>query len=133
MAKILCVEDEPDIRADLIEELADAGHTVASAENGEEGLRRAVEFRPDVILCDCLMPTMTGVELLRELRQRYPEFAATPFVVLSAYSDHKYSHEAMSAGAYSYLTKPVDYDQLESVLNSALGQSGAAPAPDQES
>ena len=121
MAKILCVEDEPDIRADLIEDLVDAGHTVASAANGEEGLRRAIEFRPDVILCDCLMPSMTGVEMLRVLRERHPEFSSTPFIVLSAYADNKHSHEAMTAGADAYLTKPVDLDQLESVLNSAIG------------
>ncbi len=123
MARILCVEDEPDIRADIVEELTDLGHSVATAENGEQGLRVAVDFRPQLILCDCLMPAMTGPEMIRALRDKHPEFSSTPCVVLSAFSDETHIEEVRSAGADAYLTKPTNFDELESLLNRLLNGS----------
>lgn len=120
MARILCVEDEPDIRADIVEELKDAGHTVADAANGADGLDHAIQFKPDLILCDFLMPVMTGPEMIQALRERHPELRGTICVVLSAYADPKHRAEAMAAGADSYLTKPIDFDELDVVMRSLL-------------
>ena len=60
MSTILCVEDEPQIRADLAEELADAGYEVLEASNGAEGIRMIVERKPDLVISDISMPGMSG-------------------------------------------------------------------------
>lgn len=123
MARILCIEDENEIRDDLVEELIDAGHEVFAASNGEDGLRAVEEFSPDLIISDCLMPKLTGLELFQELRRRMPEFADRPFVFLSAHADKSHVEEGMKLGANAYLTKPVDFDRLTTIVNSLLIQT----------
>ncbi len=120
MAKILCVEDEDDIRDDIVEELIDAGHQVLAAPNGEEGLLAVGAFHPDLIISDCLMPKMTGIELFQALRRRFPEFADTPFLFLSAHADKSHIEAGLDVGANAYLTKPVDFDRLIAIVNSLL-------------
>lgn len=112
MAKILYVEDEPDIRGDVIEELTDGGHDVAAAVNGLEGLHLALEFEPEMILSDCLMPEMTGPEMVRTLRANHDAFKAVPVIFLSAHADQAHADVGLEAGAEIYLTKPVDFDLL---------------------
>lgn len=120
MAKILCVEDEPEIRADLVDDLVDIGHTVASAANGKEGLEVAVTFCPEIIVCDCLMPVMTGLEMFSALREDYPEFDSIPFVFLSAHAEKSHKEIGLQAGADAYLTKPIDFDRLQEVIKNLL-------------
>lgn len=129
MVKILCVEDEPDIRAEIVEELMDLGHVVVPAGSALSGMQAAIVFRPDIILCDCLMPGMTGPEMVRALRQSHPEFASTPFVVISAYADESHLEEARAAGAAAYLTKPMDFDELEAVLKRLIAEIEDSPLP----
>lgn len=126
MAKILYVEDEVDIRAEIVEELKDSGHMVATAGNGEEGLKMALAFRPEIIICDCLMPVMTGPEMLGVLRGHYKEFAQTPFVFLSAHADQSHQESGLAAGADAYLTKPIDFDRLDAVVAELVGGEGRA-------
>ncbi|MCG8354393.1 MAG: response regulator [Kiloniellales bacterium] len=126
MAKILYVEDEPDIRAELVEALMASGHKVAQAANGFAGLRVAIEFQPEIIVCDCLMPAMTGPEMILTLRRDYPEFSSTPMVLLSASADESHLKEARAAGANAYLTKPMDFDELEAVLRRLLDERQSA-------
>ena len=127
MAKILCVEDEDEIRVDIVEELTDAGHEVLAASNGLEGLQAVTDFRPDLIISDCLMPKMTGPEFFQALRRDYPDFDDVPFVFLSAHADKSHVEEGMALGANVYLTKPVDFDKLLMVVNSLLDHgTGAA-------
>jgi DNA-binding response OmpR family regulator len=112
MIKILYVEDESDLREDLIEELQEDGFEVAWAPNGAEGLRMLGTFKPDLVISDCLMPVMTGIEMFKEMRARYPDFASTPFIFLSAHAQKEHIEEGLGAGANGYLTKPVDYAKL---------------------
>jgi len=112
MTRILYVEDEADLREALTEELAEDGFEVLSASNGEEGLKLLTGFRPDLVITDWLMPRMTGIELIREMRTALPDFALTPVIFLSAYSAKPHIDEAMAAGACHYITKPVDYAEL---------------------
>ena len=112
MIKILYVEDESDLREDLIEELEEDGFEVAWAPNGAEGLKRLVSFRPDLVISDCLMPVMTGIEMFKEMRASYPEFASTPFIFLSAHAQKEQIEEGLGVGANGYITKPVDYAKL---------------------
>ena len=125
MARILYVEDEPDIRSDVVEELVDSGYTISAATDGTEGLQMALDVRPDIILCDCLMPGMTGPEMVRRLRAEHPEFDSVPVVFLSAHADQAHQDEGLAAGAKVYLTKPVDFDELEGVLETLLGAAAA--------
>ena len=128
MARILCVEDEDDIRADIVEELIDAGHEIFAASNGLEGLEAVPAFGPDLIISDCLMPKMTGPEFFQALHRELPAFAGTPFVFLSAHADGSHIEEGMALGADAYLTKPVDFDRLLSVVNSLLNRSARIAA-----
>ena len=127
MARILYVDDEPDIRNVIVEELEECGHTVAQANNGSLGVEVAIEFKPEIVLCDCLMPVMTGPEMIRTLRENRPEFSATPFVMISAYADQAHLDEAKAAGAAAYLTKPMDFDELESLVDRLIDEAGQAP------
>lgn len=112
MIKILYVEDEADLREALTEELQEDGFEVLAASNGEEGLQLLAGFRPDLVITDWLMPRMTGIELIRQMRTALPDFALTPVIFLSAYSARAHIDEAMAAGACRYITKPVDYAKL---------------------
>lgn len=116
MTKILVVEDEPHIRESLVEELMDEGYEVVWRENGRDGLQAILEERPDIIISDCLMPVMSGVEMLGALRADHPEFDDTPFIFLSAHADQANVEAGISHGATAYLTKPVDFDKLHATL-----------------
>ncbi len=131
MIKVLYVEDEPDIRREIAEELDECGFTVLTAENGAVGLEVVAGFQPDVILCDCLMPVMSGPEMLKALRERFPVFVDTPFVLFSAYADKSHLDEAAAAGATAYLTKPVDFEQLEALLRDLIRKPAALTETDQ--
>ena len=122
MATILCVEDEADIQADIVEELVDAGHRVVTAGNGEDGLKAAIEQRPDLILCDSLMPCMTGLEFFARLRSDHPEMGTTPFVILSAHADPSHVAEGLDLGADAYLTKPIDFEKLMETIDTLLAR-----------
>lgn len=112
MTKILYVEDESDLREDLLEELEEDGYEVAWAPNGAEGLRLLETFKPDLVISDCLMPVMTGVEMLKRIRAVESSLRATPFIFLSAHADKKHVEEGLGLGADGYVTKPVDYGTL---------------------
>ncbi len=120
MATILCVEDEPDLRADLAEELEYLGHTVLLAEDGVTGLEKVVAHHPDLVISDITMPRMNGFEFLEKLRAEHPELAEMPFLFLSALSDRKDVLAGIRKGGDDYLTKPVDFDMLAARVGSAL-------------
>lgn len=122
MKKIVCVEDEHDIRGLLVDELTDAGYEVEEAANGQLGLDAILRSKPDLVLCDISMPIMDGHLLLQYLRENHPEFADTPFIFLSALADREHIMEGKILGADDYLTKPIDLDLLLVTIKSRLGQ-----------
>lgn len=130
MANILCVEDEADIQADILEELTDAGHTTSTASTGVEALQAIAGDRFDLILCDNLMPAMTGLELLRRIRGNHPELAHVPFVILSAHADRTHVEQGLEQGADAYLTKPVDFEDLVETVERLLADGRRVPEPD---
>ena len=121
MARVLYVEDETEIRAEIAEDLRDWGHDVATAANGREGLALAFSFRPEVIICDCLMPVMSGAEMLQQVRANRAELGSIPFVFLSAHADQCHKSSSLAAGAEAYLTKPIDLDQLAVLVQELVG------------
>lgn len=107
MATVLVVEDDPVIQNLLEINLELDGHEVVLAGDGIEGVERAREVRPDVILMDVMMPRMGGVEACAALRAE-EAFASTPIVFLSAKAQERDRQEGLAAGATAYVTKPFD-------------------------
>ncbi|MFT7121300.1 MAG: two-component system alkaline phosphatase synthesis response regulator PhoP [Neolewinella sp.] len=105
-AKILLVDDEPDILEILEYTLKKEGYEVATASNGEEGLQRAEEFKPDLIILDIMMPIMDGVEVCRQLRAK-PEFKNTIITFLTAREEDYSQIAALDTGGDDYITKPI--------------------------
>src|SRR6195952_5209938 len=117
--KILIIEDNDDIRENVIEILELAGYTVSSASNGKEGVELAFKDVPDIILCDIMMPELDGYGVLYLLSKR-PETITVPFIFLTAKAEHFDRRKGMEMGADDYLTKPFDDMELLSAIESRL-------------
>ena len=105
-SKILLVDDEPDILEILKYNLVKEGYEVDTANNGEEGLRRAEAFNPDLIILDIMMPVMDGVEVCRQLRAK-PAFRNTIITFLTAREEDYSQIAALDTGGDDYITKPI--------------------------
>jgi two-component system response regulator (stage 0 sporulation protein F) len=114
---VLVVDDQPGIRRLLTEVLNDNGFTVATATNGYEGIKKAEELNPGVILIDMKMPGMDGIEALRELKRLGHSEKA---IVMTAYGELDLVNEAKDIGAYAYITKPFDIVALCSMVSEIM-------------
>ena len=115
--RLLIVDDETDSR-DALAELADRwGYEVQTASDGTEALRRAIEWHPDVILTDLVMPNMDGLWLLRALRAELPD---CPVVLLTGRGTVQTAVQAIKEGAYDFIEKPLEISRLRVVLDRAL-------------
>ena len=115
MAKILIVDDEPDI-LELIEyNLKKEGYLVYTATNGQEAVSEAKRTLPDLIILDIMMPKMDGYEATRQIRKKN-KWAKLPVIALTAKAMMDDREKCIEAGANDYITKPVDADQLISLL-----------------
>ena len=120
-ARILVVEDNELIRAEVATILSLEGFEVLEAENGREGLSRLADSTPDLVLSDLMMPEMDGFALLQAVRTS-AAWRHIPFVVLSARGEQAAAQRALALGARRYLTKPVDVtDLLDAVTCSLAG------------
>ncbi len=119
--RVLIVDDESDLTEALAIRLSSGwGFTVAVAHDGEEGLRKASAFRPDMILLDIAMPNVDGWEMCRRLRDD-PETRSIPIVIMTAWSTEDLHKRAQEEGVTRVLLKPADDDELLSVLRSTAG------------
>ena len=116
--KILIVEDTKDTRELLHYYFTNAGFVVLTASNGGEGAYLAQTEQPDIILSDLMMPTMSGLELLKHLRAQ-PETAGIPIIVFTAFGKEM-REEAIAAGAEQVFSKPFDFDKLVDVVHTLL-------------
>ncbi|WP_226778888.1 response regulator [Oceaniglobus trochenteri] len=121
-ALILVVEDEAALRADIVEELHEAGYRTCAASDGRIALDLLSQTPPDLVLCDITMPGLDGYGLLSALREKRPDLAATPFVFLTALSEPRDVIEGKLMGADDYLVKPVDYDLMLATIAARLRQ-----------
>jgi two-component system response regulator AtoC len=113
---VLIIDDEPGLRQTVSLILREEGYQVFTASDGEEGLARALESKPDIILCDVRMPRLSGLEFL----DRYREADGMGMViVMTAYGGIELAIQAMKKGAYDYLPKPFSPDQLVLTLKKA--------------
>ena len=118
-AKILVIEDAHSLRRDIVEMLGFEQYDVYDAENGLKGLQAARELRPDLIVCDIMMPVMDGFEVLAELRND-PKTRTIPFVFLTARADRTDYRNGMQNGADDYVTKPFSATELLGAVRSQI-------------
>lgn len=114
---ILVVDDEPGIRQALDRFLRRVGYRVVTAESGAGALQRITSDRPAAMLSDVRMPNMSGVELVPKALAAQPDLA---IIMLTAVDSPKTAVECLRLGAYDYLIKPLDLEELELSLQSAL-------------
>ncbi|CAN5296950.1 hypothetical protein BH09BAC5_BH09BAC5_29360 [soil metagenome] len=119
---ILVIEDNKDICDNTAELLDLAGYATIIAYNGKEGLERARDKNPDLVLCDIMMPELDGYGVLRAM-SNIPELRTVPFVFLTAKSEKEDFRKGMDLGADDYLTKPFEGDTLLRVVESRLKKS----------
>ena len=118
--KILCIEDDREIAALIAEELADRGYEVSVAHDGHQGLAAILKCAPDLVLSDISMPVMSGFELLDRLTALAPRFSRMPFVFLTALTDRDSELKGRQLGADDYVTKPIDFDVLATIITARL-------------
>jgi len=117
MADILIVDDEQSVAEAFTRFLKFDGHTAHIASSGEEALRQLETVVPDLVVMDVRMPGMDGLQTLVEMRRRFPDLYV---VIMTAFGTSQTSIDAIRAGAFDYLTKPLDLDHLRSVIQKAL-------------
>jgi two-component system alkaline phosphatase synthesis response regulator PhoP len=117
--KILVVDDEPDIVEFISYNLKSKGYLISTARDGVEAIRKARDFRPDLILLDIMMPNKDGIETIKELRKMH-EFDETAIIFLTALNDEKREIEGLQIGADDYITKPIKPELLATRIGSAL-------------
>lgn len=122
MTTVLFIEDHAPLRRNLREMLTLEGFAVLEAENGPEGLRLARANRPDLVLCDIMLPGMDGHEVLAHLRA-HPETSALPFIFLTAKGDPPDIRAGMNLGADDYLPKPVARADLLNAVRTRLARA----------
>lgn len=118
-ARILIVEDDLSHLEILERHLSRSGHVVKAYESAEKALGALAEFNPQIVLSDLRMPGMGGFELLGKLRADAPDIAV---ILMTAYDDMQTAIDAMKAGAYDYLVKPLDLDNVDQVVRAALSE-----------
>lgn len=126
-ARVLCIEDEQTLLADLHDELTAAGYEVRTASSVQQALDVLAAFVPDLVLCDVMLgcdEQPDGYALHRHIRQQRPDLAATPFVLLTALGQRSDILLAKREGIDDYLVKPVDYDLLLATISARLASVG---------
>lgn len=119
MKKILIIEDNLEIRENTSEILELDGYEVLTAENGKKGVDIAIAEKPDLIVCDIMMPELDGYGVLH-LLSKNPETANIPFIFLTAKAERSDLRKGMDLGADDYITKPFDDIELLSAIESRL-------------
>jgi DNA-binding NtrC family response regulator len=120
---ILIIDDEPDILLVMSANLKKEGYEVETADDGESALRTLESRDFDAIIVDHQMPRLTGMEMLSRLRSGQharPNSSAIPVIVVTAYGSIEMAVRAMKDGAYSYLTKPIQYEELSLQVKNAI-------------
>lgn len=115
--KILIIDDEPILRDSLEMALGTSGYEVLTASTGEEGLEKFQKESPDLILLDHWLPGINGDEVLRKIKETSPE---TPVIIMTAQGSIEMAVNSMKMGAFDFLVKPFDLEQLEDLIRKGL-------------
>ena len=127
MKRILVIEDQPQMLRNLALMLEMEGYEVFTAPNGKLGVDVALEKRPDLVICDVMMPELDGHGVIQTLRAEVAT-ATTPFIFLTARSDRDDVRNGMNSGADDYLVKPVPRKDLLAAIETRLARSEAVEA-----
>ncbi len=121
---VMVVEDFEDNRFMMRRLLEMSGYRVLEAINGEEAVQIAERERPDLILMDLSLPLLDGLAATRRIRQS-EDLREVPIIAVSAHDTADFHAQALAAGCNDYVTKPIDFDQLESLLTRLLPEQTA--------
>lgn len=124
--KILIIDDEATFRNSLQAGLEDAGYLVDAAGDGQSGLELISKKGHELVLLDIRLPGKNGIELLKEIKIKFPDIVV---ILLTAYGDTKSTVKAIKEGAFDYLNKPVDLDELKKCLDKALATRRSSQIP----
>lgn len=119
MKKILLIEDNDDIRSNTAEILELSNYKVVVAENGKTGVEKAILEKPDLIVCDIMMPVLDGFGVLHAVHKNH-DIMNTPFIFLTAKTERNDFRKGMELGADDYITKPFDPTELLNAVDSRL-------------
>jgi len=119
VVKVLLVEDTEDNRQMMRRLLEMSGYRVVEAINGVEAVKLASEEKPRIILMDLSLPLIDGLTATRRIRN-LPGLSKVPIIAVSAHDTADFHSEALAAGCNAYITKPIDYPELEEVVNRLL-------------
>jgi CheY-like chemotaxis protein len=120
---VLLVEDTEDNRFMMKRLLEMTGYRVVEAMNGEEAVKLARSESPHLILMDLSLPVIDGLAATRLIR-KLPELHSTPIIAVSAHDTSDFQSEAIDAGCNSYVTKPIDFNELEGLIRQLLTSDG---------
>ncbi|SNX60909.1 two component transcriptional regulator, LuxR family [Nitrosomonas ureae] len=118
---ILIIEDEKSLRDNISEIIRHYDYRVISAPSGEEGIKSALEFIPDIIICDIMLPGIDGFDVLTRLKQ-IPQLSSTAFIFLTAKSTRSDTRTGMNMGADDYLTKPFTKEELINSIKARIAK-----------
>lgn len=121
-AKLLIVDDEPDLRRFLADAMLLEGYEVALAQDARQGLQQVDQFGPDLILLDVMMPVIDGWEMLSRLRK----FSDVPVIMLTAIGDTEHRVHGLDIGADDYLTKPFEVKELKARIRALLRRTATS-------
>ncbi len=119
MSQILIIDDDPAIQVLLKRTLAQSGYEILLASNGEEGLVRALQFRPALIICDWVMPGMNGLEVCRQVKAA-AELSTTFFILLTSLGSVEDRVKGLDAGSDDFLCKPIEMNELKARVRAGL-------------
>ena len=119
--KILVIEDQEDVRENIVELLELSNYNVFSAANGKDGVKMALDSPPDLVLCDIMMPVMDGYEVLY-LLSKNPTTSSLPFIFLTAKAEKQDFRKGMNLGADDYITKPFEGMDLLGAIERRLSK-----------
>lgn len=118
-ARILIVDDEEELVSTLTQRLALRGFQAEGATSAAEALRRVGEHDFSVMVLDVKMPGLDGLELLAQIKQEYPDL---PVILFTGHTSVRDAERGMQVGAFDYLVKPIDIDQLVEKIRNAAGR-----------
>lgn len=117
---ILCIEDDHELASRIAGELVTRGFAATTAHGGEQGLLAIMKATPDLVLCESDMASMAGLEVLQRLAEIAPSLRRIPFVFIREADESSRGSRRPWAQAVDYVNKPIDFDQLTSVINARL-------------
>jgi two-component system alkaline phosphatase synthesis response regulator PhoP len=120
--KIMVVDDEPYIARVIKFKLEQEGYSVISANDGQSGLQKIKEEKPDMVLLDVMMPGLSGYEVCQKIKQD-AELAGIPVVILTAKGQERDREQGLTMGASDYITKPFSPNRLLELVKNMIGDA----------